>query len=111
LLRPPELRVVELTADLPREVAREAICVSQSARLKLPWRDDVVQLVDWVRDGTPSPVTAGHARHVIDIIENVYRSAATGSTEHLTTSFDREALPVSGVTKRTAEMPSLGARR
>jgi predicted dehydrogenase len=50
--------------------------------------EDVMQLVDWVRDGTPSPVTAGHARHVIDIIESTYRSAATGSTQELTTTFD-----------------------
>jgi predicted dehydrogenase len=50
--------------------------------------EDVMQLVDWVRDGTVSPVSAGHARHVIDIIESTYRSAATGSTAELTTSFD-----------------------
>ena len=47
-----------------------------------------MQLVDWVRDGTPSPVTARHARHVIDIIESTYRSAETGSTERLATTFD-----------------------
>jgi predicted dehydrogenase len=57
--------------------------------------EDIMQLVDWVRDGTPSPVTAGHARHVIDIIESSYRSAETGSTEQLTTSFDWEASPAS----------------
>ena len=50
--------------------------------------EDIMQLVDWVRDGTPSPVTAGHARHVIDIIESTYRSAETGSTEHLSTTFE-----------------------
>ena len=50
--------------------------------------EDVMQLVDWVRGGTVSPVSAGHARHVIDIIESTYRSAATGSTAELTTSFD-----------------------
>jgi predicted dehydrogenase len=50
--------------------------------------EDVMQLVDWVRDGTVSPVSARHARHVIDIIESTYRSAATGSTAELTTSFD-----------------------
>jgi predicted dehydrogenase len=49
--------------------------------------EDVMQLVDWVRDGTPSIVTAEHARHVIDIIESAYRAAATGQTQHLTTSF------------------------
>ena len=50
--------------------------------------EDVMQLVDWVRDGTPSPVTAEHARHVIDIIESTYRSAETGSTERLSTTFE-----------------------
>jgi predicted dehydrogenase len=50
--------------------------------------EDIMQLVDWVRDGTPSPVTAGHARHVIDIIESTYRSAETGSTERLSTTFE-----------------------
>jgi predicted dehydrogenase len=49
--------------------------------------EDIMQLVDWVRDGTPSPVTAEHARHVIDIIERAYRAAATGQTQELTTSF------------------------
>jgi predicted dehydrogenase len=50
--------------------------------------EDLMQLVDWVRDGTPSPVTGEHARHVIDIIESTYRSAETGSTQALGTSFD-----------------------
>ena len=55
--------------------------------------EDVMQLVDWIRDGTPSPVTADHARHVIDIIESAYRSAESRATEPLATSFDWEALP------------------
>ncbi len=50
--------------------------------------EDIMQLVDWVRDGVPSPVTAEHARHVIDIIESTYRSAASGRTETLSTTFD-----------------------
>jgi predicted dehydrogenase len=50
--------------------------------------EDIMQLVDWVRDGTPSPVNAEHARHVIDIIESTYRSAETGSTERLSTTFE-----------------------
>ena len=50
--------------------------------------EDVMQLVDWVREGTPTPVTAEHARHVIDIIESAYRSAETGSAERLTTTFE-----------------------
>jgi predicted dehydrogenase len=49
--------------------------------------EDVMQLVDWVRDGIPTPVTAEHARHVIDIIESAYRSAETGMTQDLITTF------------------------
>lgn len=47
--------------------------------------EDVMQLVDWVRDDTPSPVTAQHARHVIEIIESAYRAAETGCTQSLNT--------------------------
>ena len=50
--------------------------------------EDIMQLVDWVREGVPSPVTAEHARHVIDIIESTYRSAASGRTQTLSTTFD-----------------------
>jgi predicted dehydrogenase len=50
--------------------------------------EDIMQLVDWVREGVPSPVSAEHARHVIDIIESTYRSAASGHTESLSTAFD-----------------------
>ncbi|MDX6598692.1 MAG: hypothetical protein QOE87_2579 [Gaiellales bacterium] len=50
--------------------------------------EDVMQLVEWVREGKPTPVTAEHARHVIDIIESTYRSAETGSTERLATTFE-----------------------
>jgi predicted dehydrogenase len=49
--------------------------------------EDVMQLVDWVRDGKPTPVTAEHARHVIEIIESAYHSAATGRTQKLKTKF------------------------
>jgi predicted dehydrogenase len=49
--------------------------------------EDLMQLVDWVRDDIPSPVTAGHARHVIDIIESAYRASDTGQTQELTTTF------------------------
>jgi predicted dehydrogenase len=49
--------------------------------------EDVMQLVDWVTDGQRSPVTAEHARHVIDIIECGYRAAETGQTQELATSF------------------------
>jgi predicted dehydrogenase len=47
-----------------------------------------MQLVDWISTGTPSIVTAEHARHVIEIIETGYRAAATGRTQELTTTFD-----------------------
>ena len=49
--------------------------------------EDVMQLVDWVRDSTASIATAEHARHVIDIIESAYRAAATGQTQELRTTF------------------------
>lgn len=49
--------------------------------------EDVMQLVDWVRDDTPTPVTAERARHVIDIIESAFRAAETGQTQELRTTF------------------------
>ena len=49
--------------------------------------EDIMQLVDWVREDKPSPVTAEHARHVIEIIEAGYRAAETGQVQELTTSF------------------------
>ncbi len=50
--------------------------------------EDIMQLVACVADGTPSPVHPEHARHVIDVIESGYRSAETGVTQTLRTSFD-----------------------
>ncbi|CAA9573531.1 MAG: Myo-inositol 2-dehydrogenase [uncultured Thermomicrobiales bacterium] len=49
--------------------------------------EDIMQLADWVRDGKASPVTAEHARHVIEIIEAAYRASETGQTQILTTTF------------------------
>jgi predicted dehydrogenase len=49
--------------------------------------EDIMQLVDWVRDDRPSPVTAEHARHVVDIIESGFRAAETGGTQDLVTTF------------------------
>jgi predicted dehydrogenase len=49
--------------------------------------EDVMQMVDLVRDNKPTPVTPEHARHVIDIIESAYRSSATGQSQTLTTTF------------------------
>jgi len=54
--------------------------------------EDMMQLVDWVREDKPSIANAEHARHVIDIIEAGYRAAQTGQTQALRTSF--EPLPV-----------------
>jgi len=50
--------------------------------------EDMMQLVDLVREGTPTIANAEHARHVIDIIESGYRAAETGQTQELRTSFD-----------------------
>jgi predicted dehydrogenase len=50
--------------------------------------EDIMQLVDWVRDDRPSSVTAEHARHVVDIIESGYRAAGTGTTQDLRTTFE-----------------------
>ncbi len=50
--------------------------------------EDVMQLVDWVVDGTASVASAEHARHVVEIIEAGYRAAGTGGTQELTTTFE-----------------------
>jgi predicted dehydrogenase len=50
--------------------------------------EDMMQLTDWVRDGTPSIATAEHARHVIEIIEAGYAAAQSGQTQNLRTTFD-----------------------
>ena len=50
--------------------------------------EDMMQLVDWVREDRPSIATAEHARHVIDIIESGYKAAETGQTQALRTSFE-----------------------
>ena len=47
--------------------------------------EDVMQLVEWFRDGIPTPSTPEHARHVIDIIESGYRAAETGRAGARTT--------------------------
>jgi predicted dehydrogenase len=49
--------------------------------------EDVMQLIDWINEGKPSPVTGEHARHVIEIIEAAYRAAETGQRQVLTTTF------------------------
>lgn len=49
--------------------------------------EDIMQLVDWIREDKPTVATAEHARHVVDIIESAYRSAETGQAQALTTTF------------------------
>jgi predicted dehydrogenase len=51
--------------------------------------EDIMQLVDLVRDGTPTPSTPEHARHVIEIIEAAYRASETGQTQTLRTTFEQ----------------------
>ncbi len=50
--------------------------------------EDVMQLVDLVRDGTPTLSSAEHARHVIEIFDAAYRSAETGQAQDLRTTFE-----------------------
>ncbi len=50
--------------------------------------EDLMQLVDVIREGKETLATPEHARHVIDIIESGYRAAETGQTQDLTTSFE-----------------------
>jgi predicted dehydrogenase len=49
--------------------------------------EDVMQLVDWIREDKPTVATAEHARHVIEIFDAAYRSAETGEAQTLRTSF------------------------
>ncbi len=51
--------------------------------------EDIMQLVDLVREGTPTVSTAEHARHVIELIEAGYKAAETGQTQVLTTTFEQ----------------------
>ncbi len=50
--------------------------------------EDIMQLVDWVREDKPTIVTAEHARHVIEIFDAAYRSARTGQAQQLRTTFE-----------------------
>lgn len=51
--------------------------------------EDMMQLVDWIRDDNARPIaTAEHAVHVVDIIESSLRSAETGAAQPLKTTFD-----------------------
>jgi predicted dehydrogenase len=50
--------------------------------------EDIMQLVDWIREDKPTIVTAEHARHVIEIFDAAYRSARTGQAQRLRTTFE-----------------------
>jgi len=50
--------------------------------------EDIMQLVDWIREDKPTIVTAEHARHVIEIFDAAYRSAETGQAQMLRTTFE-----------------------
>jgi predicted dehydrogenase len=54
--------------------------------------EDIMQLVDGIRQGTWTPVTAEQARHVIDIIESAYRAAETGVRQEIRTVFPLPAI-------------------
>lgn len=54
--------------------------------------EDMMQFVDLIREGKPTPATAEHARHVIEIIEAALRASETGQTQTLTTSFEPVAV-------------------
>ncbi len=49
--------------------------------------EDMMQLVDWIREDKPTLATAEHARHVIDIIDAGFRAAETGVAQDLKTTF------------------------
>jgi predicted dehydrogenase len=50
--------------------------------------EDIMQVAELVRTGRHTPMTAEHARHVIEIIEGAYAAADTGQTQELRTSFE-----------------------
>ena len=49
--------------------------------------EDVMQLVDCIRDDVATVCGAGHARHVIELIEAAYRSAETGRAQDIETAW------------------------
>jgi predicted dehydrogenase len=50
--------------------------------------EDIMQVVELVRVGRHTPMTAEHARHVIEIIEGAYAAAVTGQAQELRTIFE-----------------------
>jgi predicted dehydrogenase len=49
--------------------------------------EDVMQLVDWLRENKPTVASVEHARHVIEIFDAAYRSAESGQAQDLRTTF------------------------
>ncbi|MEK7474879.1 MAG: Gfo/Idh/MocA family oxidoreductase [Candidatus Coatesbacteria bacterium] len=49
--------------------------------------EDVMQLVQLIREGVPTSASPEHARHVIEIFDMAYKSAKTGRIQALTTTF------------------------
>jgi len=75
--------------EMTHEGDHEPHVVGEHARLRESHVfEDLMQLVGWVREGTPSIASAEHARHVIDIFESAYRAADTGQAQALTTTFE-----------------------
>ena len=75
-------RDLKLADDLSPHVSGEHVALRESHVF-----EDMMQLVDWVRDGRPSIAGAEHARHVVEIIEAGYRAAETGERQDLQTTF------------------------
>ena len=64
------------------------------------WADGLREAVAAVREGRPPLADSGHDVHVLDVVEAARRSAATGSTVQVTSSFgplDLTLEPPSGV--------------
>jgi predicted dehydrogenase len=49
--------------------------------------EDVMQLLDWLREDKPTVASAEHARHVVEIFDAAYRSAQSGEAVDLRTAF------------------------
>ncbi len=62
--------------------------------------EDMMQLVDWIREDKPTIASAEHARHIIEIIDKGYQAARTGRTQELVTTF--ETIPLEAL----AELPA-----
>ena len=74
---------LKLDSEFPPHVSGEHAALPESHVF-----EDMMQLVDAVREDIPTIATPQHARHVIDIIESAYRSAETGKARQLNTTFE-----------------------